>query len=101
MGMTVKVRDRIGVKVRDRDRIGVKVRDRIGVRVRAWETVSISKIVNSSPDVTRDLSIYDVNFNDATFETNQFFMQNKENNFYSLGILNTVVIVHKTSPRPF
>ena len=35
------------------------------------------------PMLNRDLNMYDVDFNDASFETEEFFMQNKENNFYS------------------
>ena len=51
----------------------------------------------------RKFKIFDVNFNDASFETKEFFMQNKENElFFILQCnLNTVVVLRTTSRDHF
>ena len=36
-------------------------------------------VLQQSRYMNRDLKIYNVNMNDVSFETKQFFMQNKEN----------------------
>ena len=45
------------------------------------------------------LKIYVVNVNDDVLETKEFFVQDKK--IILQSILNTVVVRHTTSPRPF